>query len=101
MYQFEELTETELWNKTAEGCSYSGAFHSLEWRDALECSFKQLKSRYYLIKENGTIVGALPCFVFSPTPMTKILLSMPFNLFGGPLIKDGYSLEFKHLILGL
>jgi len=101
MYQFEELTETELWTQTVESCSYSSAFHSLEWRDALERSFRQLNARYFLIKEKDTIVGALPCCVFSPTPMTKMLLSMPFNLFGGPLIKDGYSLQPKHFILNL
>jgi len=76
MYQFDELRKNELWTQTVKGCSYSSAFHSLEWRDALEHSFKQLKSHYFLIREKGAIVGALPCFVFSPTPMTKFLLSI-------------------------
>jgi len=101
MYQFEELSETELWAQTVKGCSYSSAFHSLEWRDALEHSFKQLEASYFLIKETDTIVGALPCFVFSPTPMTKMCLSMPFNLFGGPLVKDGAPLHLKPFILNL
>ena len=101
MYQFDELTKPELWTQTVEDCAYSSAFHSLEWRDALEHSFKQIKSGYFLITENDTIVGALPCCVFKPTPVTKILLSMPFNLFGGPLIKDGYSLQLNRLILNL
>ena len=101
MYQFEELTKTELWTQTVESCSYSSAFHSLEWRDALEHSFKQLEAWYFLIKEEDTIVGALPCCLFSPTPMTKMLLSMPFNLFGGPLIRDGYSLQSERFISNL
>jgi lipid II:glycine glycyltransferase (peptidoglycan interpeptide bridge formation enzyme) len=53
---------------------------------------------YYLIKENSTLVGGLPAFVFKPIPGVKMLHSMPWNLFGGVQLIAGAEVDIKALI---
>jgi len=92
MYKTETATEEELrdWNNTISKCNYSEALHTLEWQNALTSSFKQLKPLYFAIKNSDDkIVGAMPCFAFSPFPYVTTLLSMPWSLPGGPLILSG------------
>lgn len=91
MYKAEPLLATEIsswdeWDEIIRSCPYSCAFHTSTWREALERSFKQLESRYFLIKDGFTPVAALPIFVFSPIPLVNFAQSMPWNLFGGPLV---------------
>ena len=88
MYRTEIATKEELknWNQIISRCPYSEAIHTLEWRDALTKSFKQMEPLYFAIKDNqGDIVGAMPCFLFSPVPFSRTLLSMPWTLPGGLL----------------
>ncbi len=95
MYRTDIATQDELahWNEIISLCPYSEALHTVEWQNALEECFKQLKSLYLLIKDDSdNVVGALPCFVFKPIPLVKTLLSMPWTLPGGPLIFPGASI---------
>jgi len=88
MYKTELATREELqnWNQIISRCTYSEALHTLEWRDALTKSFRQMEPLYFIIKNNQSdIVGAMPCFLFSPIPLSKTLLSMPWTLPGGLL----------------
>ena len=64
-------------------CPESNAFHSTAWRVALDDAFAQLSPIYYLIKDNGTLIGGFPAFVFKPIPGIRMLHSMPWQLFGG------------------
>jgi CelD/BcsL family acetyltransferase involved in cellulose biosynthesis len=88
MYKVDIATQNELenWNDIITQCPYSEALHTIEWRNALKENFKQLHPLYFLIRDDGAIVGALPFFIFHPIPMVKMLLSMPWALPGGPLI---------------
>lgn len=88
MYITEIATGEELknWNQLALRCQYSEALHSIEWCNALSCHFKQMMPLYLLIKDGkDDIVGIMPCFLFSPIPFIRTLLSMPWKLPGGPL----------------
>ncbi len=91
MYTTELATQEEIdrWNELISSCPYSEPLHTVEWRDGLAASFRQLKPLYFVIKDNDNIVGALPCFCFQPVPFSKTLLSMPWALPGGPLIFSG------------
>lgn len=88
MYTAEPLSENDLasWDEISHSCPYSCAFHTSIWREALEKSFRQLRSHYFLIKDGSITVAALPVFTFSPIPLLRFASSMPWNLFGGALI---------------
>jgi|GEM_PF-609199 len=111
--------ELKYWNQIISHCPYSEALHTVEWRNALTTCFQQLEPLYFIIRnvgeprkrgsegasarslvpslpcslphsdDSGTVVGAFPCFVFRPMPLSKMLLSMPWTLPGGPLILPG------------
>jgi hypothetical protein len=88
MYRTELATQNELdnWNQIVSRCPYSEALHTIEWRNALANSFKQLEPLYFIIRDDhDNVVGAFPCFIFSPIPLSKTLLSMPWTLSGGLL----------------
>lgn len=89
MYKTEIATFEELnnWNQIILNCPYSEALHSIQWCNAVKASFKQMKPIYLIIKDDKDIThGAMPCFLFSPIPYIKTLLSMPWTLPGGPLL---------------
>ena len=100
MYHLKNIAISEFtqWNKVVLLCPYSNAFHSAQWTMALEKSFKQLKSEKFLIESKNNTVGVLPCFVFQPIPFSRMLLSMPWNLFGGPLIAENVTIDFTEMI---
>jgi hypothetical protein len=92
MYKTNIATQDELkhWNRIISRCPYSEALHTVEWANALTTCFKQLVPLYFIIRDDsGGVVGAFPCFVFRPIPVSKMLLSMPWTLPGGPLILPG------------
>ena len=100
MYTFEPLNSQceDSWDQVLKQCLGSNAFHSTAWRVALDQAFAQLSPMYYLIKENGTLIGGLPAFVFKPIPGIKMLHSMPWNLFGGIQLIAGAEVDIKALI---
>ena len=100
MYTLEPLDSknANLWDEILTQCPDSSAFHSTAWRNALADSFKQLTPAYFFIKENDTIVGGLPAFVFQPIRQIKMLHSMPWNLFGGIQLMPTASVDTPALI---
>ncbi|HIE30323.1 TPA: GNAT family N-acetyltransferase [Candidatus Poribacteria bacterium] len=100
MYNLKNISAFEFaqWDEVVSHCPYSSAFHSAQWITALEKSFKQLKSKAFLIEFENSLVGAFPCMVFQPIPSAKMLLSMPWNLFGGPLIVGDVTVDFTAMI---
>ncbi|MBM3236992.1 GNAT family N-acetyltransferase [Candidatus Poribacteria bacterium] len=103
MYHLKDITisESAQWNEVVLHCPYSSAFHSAQWVMALEKSFKQLKSKRFLIESANDAIGVLPCFVFQPMPFSRMLLSMPWNLFGGPLIAGDVTIDFTEMITSI
>ncbi len=106
MYRTELATQDELenWNQIVSRCLYSEALHSMEWRKALETSFRQMKPLYFVVRDSqDSLVGALPCFIFQPIPLSKTMLSMPWTLPGGLLSLVSNDVEeisqsaFQHL----
>lgn len=92
MYGVDIATSIELrdWNRIVSRCPYSEALHTLEWRNALAKCFKQLTPLYFIIRNSrDDIAGVFPCFIFNPIPLSRMLLSMPWALPGGPLVFPG------------
>lgn len=85
VYTVEPLTHRnqDEWKAMIQQCPNTTAFQSLAWRDALASAFKQLTPVYLLIKEQDSVIGGIPAFVFQPIPGIRLWQSMPWNLFGG------------------
>ena len=91
MYTLEPLTPQyqDDWNAIIRQSPDTTAFQSIEWRDALASAFgrdwvtQPLRPNYLLIKQDESVVGGLPAFVFQPIPGIRLWHSMPWNLFGG------------------
>ncbi len=100
MYTFEPLNSQreDSWDEILMRCPESNAFHSTAWRVALDNAFAQLSPIYYLIKENGTLIGGLPAFVFKPIPGIRMLHSMPWQLFGGIQLAADAGVDIKALL---
>ncbi len=100
MYTLEPLNSknANLWDEILARCPDSTAFHSTAWQNALSRSFKQLTPAYFLIKENNSIIGGLPTFVFQPIPGIKMLHSMPWKLYGGIQLMAEVSVDVDSLI---
>lgn len=103
MYTIEPLTSQnqEQWDDVIQHCPNTTAFQSLVWRDALADAFRQLNPVYRLIKQEGTVVGGLPAFVFQPIPGIRLWHSMPWNLSGGIYLRDGVTLNLEAFITSI
>ena len=95
MYTLEPLTlqNHDDWDSIIQQCPNVTVFQSIEWRDALAQSFKQLDPVYLLIKQDEMLIGGLPAFVFQPIPGIRMWNSMPWSLFGGPQIIESAQLN--------
>lgn len=94
MYTLDPLTpqNQDKWDAVLRLCPDTTAFQSLAWREALASAFSQLIPTYLLIKQDDSVIGGLPAFVFQPIPGIRLWHSMPWNLFGGI-----YHIESMHI----
>lgn len=99
VYTLETLTPQNYneWESVIKQCSNATIFQSIEWRNALANSFKQLNPVYLFIKQNETVIGGIPAFVFQPILGIRLWNSMPWNLFGGPQITDSAQVNPKDI----
>ena len=94
MYTLDPLTpqNQDKWDVVLRLCPDTTAFQSFAWREALASAFSQLTPTYLLIKQDDSVIGGLPAFVFQPIPGIRLWHSMPWNLFGGI-----YHIESLHI----
>jgi len=96
-YDLVEIEKRETWDGFVRMCPYSTPFNSWSWRCALSERFVGMVPYYFLMRGNGENLVAIPIFLFRPFPTFKSALSMPWNLFGGPMVR-GDLLEDTDLI---
>ena len=103
MYTVEPLTSQnqDEWDAIIQQCPNTTAFQSLAWRDALADAFRQLNPFYMRIKQQDSVVGGLPAFVFQPIPGIRLWHSMPWNLFGGIYLVETVGLNPEALITSI
>ena len=103
VYTVEPLTSQhqDEWNTIIQQCPNTSAFQSLVWRDALADAFKQLAPIYLLIKQENSVVGGLPAFVFQPIPGIRLWQSMPWNLFGGIHLMNSVDVNPEPLVTSI
>ena len=99
VYTLEPLTSQNSsdWDSVITQCPHSSVFHGTVWRNALADAFKQLRSAHLYIKQEDTVIGGLPAFVFEPIPTIKLWYSMPWNLFGAPQIIESAKVDIASL----
>ena len=100
MYTLDPLTpqNQDKWDVILRQCPDTTAFQSLAWRDALASAFSQLIPTYLLIKQDASVIGGLPAFVFQPIPGIRLWHSMPWNLFGGIHLIESVQIHPETLI---
>ena len=100
MYTIEPLTHRnqDEWDAIIQQCPNTTAFQSLAWRDALAGAFKQLTPVYLFIKQEDSVIGGIPAFVFQPIPGIRLWHSMPWNLFGGIHLMDSMNVNPEKLV---
>jgi len=98
--QFKSI-EHGQWNEIVLNCANTSAFHSSQWHDALENSFSQYKSSRFVIVDGNELIGILPGLVFNPIPTVKMFHSMPWSLFGGPILRKDIEVDFSSVILAI
>lgn len=103
LYTTESLTpqNQDEWDAIIRQCPNTTAFQSLAWRDALAGAFRQLIPVYLLIKQEDSVIGGLPAFVFQPIPGIRLWQSMPWNLFGGFHLTDSVDVNPETLITSI
>lgn len=103
MYTTEPVTpqNQDEWEAIIQQCPNSTAFQSLTWRDALASAFKQLTPVYLLIKEEDSLIGGIPAFVFQPIPGIRLWQSMPWNLFGGIHLMNSVDVNPETLVTSI
>ena len=100
MYTLDPLTpqNQDKWDTVLRRCPETTAFQSLAWRETLADAFKQLTPVYLLIKQQDSVIGGLPAFVFQPIPGIRLWHSMPWNLFGGIHLMERAEINPETLI---
>ena len=103
VYIIEPLTpqNQDEWDAIIQQCPNTTVFQSLAWRDALAGAFKQLTPAYLLIKQEHSVVGGLPAFVFQPIPGIRLWHSMPWNLFGGIHLMNSVDVKPETLVTSI
>lgn len=100
LYTLDPLTpqNQDKWDAILRQCPDTTAFQSLAWREALASAFSQLTPTYLLIKQDDSVIGGLPAFVFQPIPGIRLWHSMPWNLSGGVHLIESPHINLEPLI---
>ncbi|MDD5331738.1 MAG: GNAT family N-acetyltransferase [Candidatus Nanoarchaeia archaeon] len=75
------------WNDYIKKNSQSSIFHTLEWKQIIEETYK-FKPLYFLAVENNEVRGIICSFLTSSLIFGKKIVSTPFNFYNQPLFED-------------
>ena len=100
VYTLEPLTPQtrDTWDAMLRQCPEATAFQSIGWRDAVSGAFRQLTPNYWLLTQQGAVIGGLPAFIFQPIPGIRLWHSLPWNLCGGLYLTDPSAVDPESLI---
>jgi hypothetical protein len=82
--------EERDWDLLVQTIPWATAQHCFGYARALDESFRFLQPCYSLFYAEGTPVAGLPLFRFAPIRPFHALYSLPFDMYGGPLIRPDY-----------
>ena len=78
-------TETE-WDDFVRGIPWATVHHAFRYGRLLATCFSYLRPAYRLIESHGSLVAAIPLMQFSVGRLCSSLQSLPFDIYGGPLL---------------
>lgn len=82
----EFLQDEERWN-TFIRLANSNVFHTLEWRNVIQETYK-FKPYYFMSVDDGSTFGCLPMFAVDSFIFGRRFISLPFSFEADPLYKD-------------
>lgn len=82
---FQPVSDPSEWDAVVVACPSACAFHSSEWKRAVNCAFPQYRGQDFWVKRDGKRIGGWSGFVFQPMPFFSVWEASPWNLFGGYL----------------
>lgn len=80
-------TRAEAWDAFVRKHPHGSPFHLNAWRKSIEETFRY-RSIYLMAMEGERIRGVLPLFLIQNVLLGKVLLSIPFAVYGG-VLADG------------
>lgn len=82
-----EEADSGRWDEFVRGCSASTPYHGWRWRDVYSNAVG-LRTHFLLAERDAGVVGVLPMVEQSNPVHGRILTSLPFVNYGGPLARD-------------
>lgn len=82
---FQPVSDPSEWDAVVATCPSACAFHSSEWKQAVNCAFPQYRGQDFWVQRDGQRIGGWSGFVFQPIPFVSMWEASPWNLFGGYL----------------
>jgi len=82
---FRPVADPSEWDRRIARSPLACAFHSSEWKRALNAAFPPYRGEDFWVERDGTRVGAWSGFAFAPFPFVTMQEASPWNLFGGYL----------------
>lgn len=94
----EELTDAQEWTGFLKDNPEATFYHTIKWKNVIEKTFPY-RAIYLTVKnENRRIIGILPAFIWKSGGM-RILDSLIFSDYGGPIIEKNYIKEASFFLL--
>jgi len=79
------------WDEFVRGVPWATVHHAFRYGRLLASCFGYLRPIYRLIEADGRILAAVPLMQFSVGGLFKSLQSLPFNIYGGPLLQPDHQ----------
>jgi hypothetical protein len=82
--------ETE-WDDFVRRVPWATVHHAFRYGRLLASCFSCLRPNYRLIEADGRLLAAIPLMQFSVGGMFTSLQSLPFDIYGGPLLRPDHQ----------
>jgi len=95
-FRFATYNNKEEWNEVAEKSTYSEIYHSYEWSQLLEKTYR-IRVFRLIAETDKNIIGILPFVYFLNPIFGPKIVSLPFADIGGPATIDEYNVASNKL----
>ena len=82
-----DCTAEAEWDELVRGVPWATVHHAYRYGRLLEACFGYLRPAYRVIEADGRLVAAVPLMQFAVGGLFTSLQSLPFDIYGGPLLR--------------
>lgn len=86
-----DCTAEAEWDEFVRGIPWATVHHAFRYGRLLASCFGYLRPIYRMIEADGRILAALPLMQFSVGGLFTSLQSLPFDIYGGPLLRPDHQ----------